>query len=190
MDAQKEMTQMLKDWNKGDQSALEKLMPIVYDELKRIAARYMRKERPGHTLQATALVNEAFLKLVDEQDLEWQNRAHFFAIAANTMRRVLVSYAIANRAEKRGGGELRLSLDEAMGLPEKRDYNLLSLNDALNRLAVMDERKSQIVELRFFAGLGNEEIAEALGISVGTVKREWKMAKAWLQCELEADKSE
>jgi RNA polymerase sigma factor (TIGR02999 family) len=185
MDKPKEVTLILKDWNRGDQSALEKLMPIVYDELKRIAARYMRKEQPNHTLQATALVNEAFMRLADEKDLEWQNRAHFFAIAANTMRRILVSYAVAARADKRGGGELRLSLDEAIGLPEKRDYNLLALNDALNRLAVMDPRKSQIVELRFFAGLENEEIAEALGISVGTVKREWKMAKAWLQCELE-----
>src|SRR5262245_58414060 len=191
MASPKEVTRMLKDWNNGDSSALEKLIPIVYDELKRIASGYLRRERPDHTLQTTALVHEAFMQLVDKQDMEWNDRVHFFRVAAQIMRHILVNHALTNKAAKRGGGDLKLSLDDAIGTADKqeKDFDLLALNDALDRLAEIDERKSQLVELRFFAGLSNEETAEVMGISLTTFKREWRMTKAWLHCELEGDSS-
>lgn len=179
-----DVTQMLQDWRSGDKSALDKLMPIVYDELRRIASNYLRKQRPGHTLQTTALVHEAYMRLVGKEDTDWQNRAHFFGFAAKTMRYVLMEYAALKETEKRGGGQIKLSLDEAIGTPEKQDFDLSALNDALETLAAMDERQCRIVELRFFAGLSNEEIAEALGISLATVNREWRLAKAWLRSEI------
>ena len=178
------VTQLLLDWKSGDRSALDKLMPIVYDELRRIASRYLRKHPPGHILQTTLLVHEAYLKLADNPDLDWQNRAHFFGVAARIMRNLLVNYSVANKAEKRGGGTIKLSLDEATGLSEKPAIEVLELNEALNRLAAMNERQSQIVELRFFTGLGNEEIAEVLGISLATVNREWRLSRAWLHSEI------
>ena len=189
MASSKEVTRMLKDWNNGDSSALEKLIPIVYDELKRIASGYLRRERPDHTLQTTALVNEAFMQLVDKQDMEWNDRVHFFRVAAQIMRHILVNHALTNKAAKRGGGDLKLSLDDAIGTANKqeKDFDVLALHEALERLAEIDERKSQLVELRFFAGLSNEETAEVMGISLTTFKREWRMTKAWLHCELEGN---
>jgi RNA polymerase sigma factor (TIGR02999 family) len=186
MASSEEVTRMLKDWNKGDSSALEQLTPIIYQELKRIAASYLRKERPDHTLQTTALVNEAFLQLVDVQNMEWNDRVHFFRVAAQIMRHILVNHAVATKASKRGGGDLKLSLDEILetaGQPAQ-NFDLLALNEVLEKLAEIDPRKSQLVELRFFGGLSNEETAELMGISLTTFKREWRMAKAWLQAEL------
>jgi RNA polymerase sigma factor (TIGR02999 family) len=179
IDSPADLTQMLQDWRGGDKSALERLMPIVYNE--------MRRRNPNQTLQTTALVHEAYMRLIDRQDLDWQNRAHFFAVAAKMMRGILVNYSIANSTEKRGGANIKLSLDEAIETPDNpncQEFDILALNDALKKLEAADERKSQIVELRFFAGLGNEEIAEALGVSVPTVKREWKLTKAWLRYEM------
>jgi RNA polymerase sigma factor (TIGR02999 family) len=183
-----EVTQLLQNWRNGDGSALDRLFPIVYDELRQIAARYLRKQRPGHTLQTTALVHEAYIRLIEKQDMDWQNRAHFFGFAAKTMRYVLMEYAMARKTDKRGGGQILLSLDEAIALPERKEFDLLALNDALSTLAEMDERQSNLVELRFFAGLSNEEIAEVLGISLATVNREWRSAKAWLRTEMENHK--
>jgi RNA polymerase sigma factor (TIGR02999 family) len=180
----REVTRLLLDWKSGDQGALDKLMPLVYDELHHLADRYLRRERPDHTIQATALVNEAFIKLIEQKEVQWQNRAHFFGIAAQLMRRILVDHARARYAEKRGGEGYKLSLNEAIGLPEKRDLDLVALDDALNSLASRDERKSKIVELRFFGGLTIEETAEVLGISLDTVKRDWRMARAWLYSEI------
>ncbi len=182
--SRKDVTDLLIDWSKGDQEALNKLMPLVYDELHRLASRYLRHERPGHTLQTTALVHEAYLKLVDERNANWQNRVHFFAAAAQVMRHVLVDYARSRRASKRGGDYCRLSLDEARISSEEKDADLLALNDALNSLAAIDPQQSRIVELRVFGGLTVEETAEALGISPRTVKREWSMAKAWLHKQI------
>ena len=182
--SRKDVTDLLIDWSKGDQEALNKLMPLVYDELHRLASRYLRHERPGHTLQTTALVHEAYLKLVDERNANWQNRVHFFAAAAQVMRHVLVDYARSRRASKRGGDYCRLSLDEARISSEEKDADLLALNDALNNLAAIDPQQSRIVELRVFGGLTVEETAEALGISPRTVKREWSMAKAWLHKQI------
>jgi RNA polymerase sigma factor (TIGR02999 family) len=184
MDSPKEVTQMLMAWRKGDKTALDKLLPVVYDELHRIAGNYLRRERPNHTLQTTALVHEAYLRLADEQDIQWQNRTHFFAVAAQMMRRILVNYAVAQKTEKRGGDLFKLPLDEAILLPEKQNMDILALNDALNDLEIMDPRKSRIVELRFFAGLSNEEIAEVMEISLATVNREWRLIKAWLYNEV------
>ena len=178
------VTQLLQDWKNGDKAALDKLMPVVYDELRRIASRFLRKQRSNHTLQTTALVHEAYVRLVGKQDLEWQNRAHFFGVAARMMRFILMDYALAQQTEKRGGGNLKLSLDDNIDLPEKNELDLVVLHDSLNTLAEVDERKSQVVELKFFAGLSNEEIAEVMGISLATVNREWRMARAWLQSEL------
>ena len=180
----KDVTDLLIDWSKGDQEALNKLMPLVYDELHRLASRYLRHERPGHTLQTTALVHEAYLKLVDERNANWQNRVHFFAAAAQVMRHVLVDYARSRRASKRGGDYCRLSLDEARISSEERDADLLALNEALNNLAAIDPQQSRVVELRVFGGLTVEETAEALGISPRTVKREWTYARATLFREL------
>jgi RNA polymerase sigma factor (TIGR02999 family) len=184
MDSQKELTQLLQSWRNGDKAALDKLMPIVYDELRRIASHYLRRQRANQTLQTTALVHEAYLRLIGKEDIDWQNRAHFFGVAARMMRYILIDYALAQQTEKRGGGNIKLSLDEGIEVPDRKDLDIETLNEALNTLAAVDERKSQIVELRFFAGLSNEEIAEVLGTSLATVNREWRMAKAWLRSEL------
>ncbi len=179
-----DVTDLLIDWGRGDQEALNKLMPLVYDELHRLASRYLRRERPGHTLQTTALVHEAHLKLVDQRNPKLQSRVQFFAAAAQVMRCVLVDYARNRRAFKRGGDYLRLSFDEAAVSSKENDADLLALNEALNRLAAIDPQQSRVVELRVFGGLTVEETAEALGISTRTVKREWSMAKAWLHRQL------
>jgi RNA polymerase sigma factor (TIGR02999 family) len=179
------VTQLLQDWKNGDKAALDKLMPVVYDELRRIASRYLKQQRSNHTLQTTALVHEAYIRLVGKQDIEWQNRAHFFGIAARMMRYILLDYAVAQQAEKRGGGNLKLSLEDVIELPEKNELDVAVLHDSLNTLAEVDERKSQIVELKFFAGLSNEDVAEVMGVSLATVNREWRMARAWLQSELQ-----
>lgn len=184
METQHEITRLLADWSKGDRQALEKLTPLVYDELRRLAARYLRQERPGHTLQSTALVHEAYMKLVGQNNVRWQNRAHFFGIAAQMIRRILVDYARARRAEKRGSGAGALSLDEAIALPGGKDLDLVALDDALEGLSKIDERQSRLVELRFFTGLTIEETAEVLQMSVATAKRDWVSAKAWLAREI------
>lgn len=178
------VTGLLRQAQAGDRAALDELLPLVYRELKGIAARQLAGERPGHTLQATALVNEAYLRLVDQHSVDWRNRAHFFSIAAETMRRVLVNHAISRRAEKRGAGATLLALDEAVSFPERREVDLILLDDALTRLADLDRVQARIVEMKFFAGLSNEEVAEVLGKSDSTVKREWRSAKAWLAAQL------
>jgi RNA polymerase sigma factor (TIGR02999 family) len=177
------VTELLLAWSGGDQSAFDALAPLVYEELKALARRHMRGERDGHTLQATALVNEAYLKLVDINRVQWQNRAHFFAIAARLMRRILVDFARARRSRKRGAGERHVSLDEALLVAEP-GRDLVALDDALRTLAEVDARKSQVVEMRFFGGLSVQETAEALHVSPETVMRDWKVAKAWLLREL------
>jgi RNA polymerase sigma factor (TIGR02999 family) len=181
------ITQLLIKWRNGDQAALSELLPMVYSELRRLANYYLRQERPGHTLQPTDLVHEAYLRLMNEKEIDWQNRAHFFGIAAVRMRHILVEHARSRQAAKRGGrggGEYRLSLSEADQLAEKRDVNLLALDDALQGLEVLDPQKARIVELRYFGGLTIEETAEALKISPATVKRAWSMARAWLLSEI------
>jgi len=179
------VTQLLNDWSKGDQDALNQLMPLVYAELRRLAASYLSRERSDHTLQPTALVNEAYLRLIDQNGVAWENRAQFFGIAAQMMRRILVNHARDRHADKRGGPELlRVSLDDAISFFEERDVNLVALDEALTRLEEMDQRQSQIVELRFFGGLTIEEVAAQLHTSPATVKREWATAKLWLQREL------
>jgi RNA polymerase sigma factor (TIGR02999 family) len=182
--APKEVTQLLMAWSNGDQEALEKLVPLVYDELRRIARRYMEREPAGHTLQTTALVNEAYLRLIEQKAMKWQNRAHFFAISAQLMRRILVSMARARHANKRGGEARQVSLDEALVVSEERAAELVALDEAMNELAALDPRRSRVVELRYFGGLSVEETAEVLKISPETVMREWKRAKAWLYTEL------
>lgn len=178
-----EVTQLLIDWSKGDQAALDKLTPFVYDELHRLARHYMRRERPGHTLQTSALVNEAYIRLVD-QSVPWQNRAHFFGIAARLMRQILVDHARAHNYAKRGGGAQKVSLDQAADLAQARATDLVALDDALNGLATFDPHQSRIVELRFFGGLTIEETAEVVGFSHATVEREWTAARAWLRREM------
>lgn len=175
-----DVTQLLESWSNGDQVALEKLMPLVYDELHRLAKRYLSQERSDHTLQSTALVHEAYLRMVDQKNVRWQNRAHFFGVAAQSIRHILVDHARSHRAAKRGSGAAKLSLDEAIGVPEKREVDLLALDESLERLSNLDPQQGQIVEMRFFGGLSIEETAEALRISPATVKRDWVMAKAWL----------
>jgi RNA polymerase sigma factor (TIGR02999 family) len=181
------ISKLLRSWSDGDQGALEKLAPIVYDELRRLARRYMKRERPGHSLQATALVNEAYMRLVDYQGMQWQNRAHFFAVSSQLMRRILVEHARRHNL-KRGGGVQHISLEEAAvvggdrGCPPGPD--LVALDDALNALARLDARKVQVVEMRFFSGLSVEETAEVLKVSPVTVMRDWSTAKAWLYREL------
>lgn len=179
-----EITKLLADWSGGDREALDQLMPMVYEELRRLAHRYMAHERDGHTLQTTALVNEAYLRLVNERGMTWQNRTHFFAVAAQIMRFVLVDYARGHVRAKRGGGAQQVSLNEALVVSEDRATDLLILDEALTRLAAFDKRKSQIAEMRFFAGLTVEETAEVLSVSVETVMRDWRLAKAWLHREL------
>jgi RNA polymerase sigma factor (TIGR02999 family) len=176
-----EVTQLLKDWGDGDKAALDKLMPLVYEELRRLAHQYMSRERTGHTLQTSALVNEAYFRLIDQKDVRWQNRAHFFGIAAQLMRRILVDHARSRASAKRGGVAPRVPLDEALIVSEERAADVVALDDALNSLAEIDPRKSQIVELRFFGGLSIEETAEVLKVSPGTVMRDWTLAKAWLR---------
>ena len=184
MTTQHEITRLLADWSNGDRQALEKLTPLVYDELRRLAGRYLRQERSGHTLQSTALVHEAYMKLVGQNNVRWQNRAHFFGIAAQMIRRILVDYARARKADKRGSGAERLSLDEAIALPGGQDLDLVALDDALEGLAKIDARQSRLVELRFFAGLTIEETAEVMQMSLATAKRDWVSAKAWLSREV------
>lgn len=179
-----EVTQLLINWSNGDQKALEKLMPLVYAELRRLARRYMRREHAGHTLQTTALVNEAYLRLIEQQSVRWQNRAHFFGIAAQLMRRILVDHARRYHCAKRGGGALQVSLDEAAVVSDERGAELLALDDALKSLEAIDARKGRVVELRFFGGLSIEETAGVLGVTPMTVVRDWKMAKAWLRREI------
>ncbi len=178
------VTQLLIGWGQGDKEALNKLMPLVYDELRRQAARYLRRERVGHTLQTTALIHEAYLKLVDQKNVHWQNRAHFFGIAANLMRRILVDHARTKKRAKRGGSDIRVSLADATATAKRPDLDVVALDEALERLSKIDEQQSKIVELRFFSGLTVEETAEVLAISPATVKRDWSMAKAWLHREI------
>ena len=176
-----EVTQLLVAWGNGDETALDQLMPLVYSELHRLAHRHIKKERPGHTLQTSALLNEAFLRLVDQRDVRWQNRAHFFSIAAQMMRRILVDYARSRRYAKRGGNAQQVSFDEELPVSRHVSADVLAIHDALNELATIDERKSKVVELKFFGGLSIEETAEVLGVSAGTVMRDWTLAKAWLR---------
>ena len=172
------------DWRNGDQGALEQLIPLVHDELRRVARRHMAHERVGHTLQATALVNEAYVRLIDIKQVNWQDRAHFFAMSSRLMRRVLVDFARSKGYQKRGGGAQKVSLDEALIVSSEPGADLVALDDALVALAAFDGRKAQVVEMRFFGGLSVEETAEALKVSVDTVMRDWKLAKAWLLREL------
>jgi RNA polymerase sigma-70 factor (ECF subfamily) len=179
-----EVTQLLKAWTTGDELALEKLTPFVYAELHRAAQHYMAGQRSGHILQATALVNEVYLQLVDCRQMNWQDRAHFFAVSAQLMRRILIDFARARGSQKRGGGAPHISLDEAPSVCQDPDPNLVALDDALKALSVIDERKSKVVELRFFGGLSIDETAEVLRVSVETVVRDWRLAKIWLLREL------
>lgn len=179
-----QITQLLVDWGNGDETALERLMPLVYEELCRLAHHYMRGERPGHTLQTTALVNEAYLRLTDYRRVRWQERTQFFALAAQLMRRILIEYARSRDRQKRGGGAVRVMLAEAEVLSPERSLELLALDEALTQLAKIDKRKARVVELRFFGGLDNKEIATVLEISPNTVTRDWRMAEAWLRREL------
>jgi len=182
--SQKEITQLLDAWSDGDRSALEELAPLVHEELRRLAHHYMRGERPGHILQTSALVNEAYLRLIDWKNVRWQNRAHFFAVAAQFMRRILVDLARERRFQKRGGGVLPVSLSEAAGFALEREADLVALDEALAALAEMDERKGKVVELRFFGGMSVEEVADVLKVSKETVMRDWRLAKVWLLREL------
>jgi RNA polymerase sigma factor (TIGR02999 family) len=174
------VTDLLRRWRQGDSTALEKLLPLVYNELRRIARRQLRRERPNHTLQPTALVHEVYLKLVDQHSIEWQNRAQFYGVAAQLIRRILVDHVRNQRTAKRGAGALTLTLDDAVSEPARQDIDLMKLDDALLSLSRMDEQQSRVVEMRFFGGLSIEETAEALGVSLSTVKRDWAAAKAWL----------
>ncbi len=175
-----DVTQLLVNWNNGDQAALDELLPLVNDELRRLARNYLRRENPGHTLQPTALVNEAYLRLIDQKHVQWQNRAHFFGIAAQLMRRILVDHARRHAYAKRGGGAIQVSFHEGMAVTEAKTAELLAVHEALEQLTKLDARKGHIVELRFFGGLSLEEVAEVLSISSPTVQREWRAAKAWL----------
>jgi len=178
------VSQLLLDWSHGDRAALDKLVPLVQHELQRLARRHMRRERPGHTLQTTALVHEVYLKLVDKSHPDWQSRAHFVAVAATLMRRIMVDHARERRAKKRGGGAVKIELDEAALVSEGRATELIALDEALDRLAEFDPRKSQVVEMRYFGGLTIEEIADVLKIHPNTATRDWSTARAWLYAEL------
>jgi RNA polymerase sigma factor (TIGR02999 family) len=184
MSENSDVTLLLSALTRGDQGAASKLMPVVYDELRRLAGAYMRRERVDHTLQATALVHEAYLKLVEQRSVNWQSRAHFFGIAAQLMRRILIDHARGHSRQKRGGDEKKVSLDEAFVLSEQQADELLAVDDSLNQLAKIDPRQAKVVEMRFFGGLSVEEAAEALGVSPKTVKRDWSVAKAWLYADL------
>lgn len=175
-----DVTQMLADWSRGDKAALDKLIPVIYQELRSLARHYMSHERPGHTLQTTALVNEAYLRLIGQRNVEWQNRAHFFGVAAQMMRRVLVDHARSVNCSKRGSGAVKISLEEVDLFSEERAEEVLILHEALTSLEALDPRKSRIVELRYFGGLTVDEVAEILGTSPVTVMRDWRAAKAWL----------
>jgi RNA polymerase sigma factor (TIGR02999 family) len=184
MSSTHEVTELLTAWSGGDKAALDKLMPLIDQELRRLAHRYMSRERPGHTMQTTALVNEAYLRLVNRESVQWQNRAHFFAIAAQVMRHILVDHARSHAYAKRGGGTRTISLDEAMVVSQERAAEVVALDEALQELADIDPQQSRIVELRFFGGLTVEETAAVLQLSAATIKREWSTAKAWLYHEL------
>lgn len=174
------VTQLLQEWSKGNQRALEELLPLIYNELRRLAHNFLYRERPGHTLQTTALVHEAYLKLIDQKEARWQNRAHFFAIAAQAMRRILIDSARRHAALKRGGAGEKLSLDDAANISLEPNNNLLLLDEALQALTEIDPQQSQVIELRYFGGLTIEETAEVMKLSPATIKREWAMARAWL----------
>ena len=179
------VTQLLADWSHGDDAALKELTPLVYEELRRLAHHYMGRQRPDHTLQTTALVNEAYLRLADQTSPSFTNRSHFFAVAAQAMRQILVNYAKASQSQKRGGGALKVELDEAALISPEQTSEILDLNEALERLATLDSRKAHVVELKYFGGLNHDEIAEVLKISTVTVRRDWIFAKAWLHSELQ-----
>jgi RNA polymerase sigma factor (TIGR02999 family) len=180
MTSRPDVTVLLKQAHNGDENALNELLPLVYDELRRVASNQLRNERSDHTLQATALVHEAYLRLLEQKEVDWQNRVHFFSIAAEMMRRILVNYAIQRNAKKRGDGAAKLELDEAISFSKEREIDLVVLDETLNELAKFDPGQARIVELRFFAGLTIEETAQAIGVSDSTVKREWRSAKAWI----------
>jgi RNA polymerase sigma-70 factor, ECF subfamily len=184
MTSQKSITRLLKEGSRGDKGALDELLPLVYQELRRLAEAYMSRERDNHTLQPTALVHEAYLRLIDQKSVDWQNRAQFFGLAAQMMRRILITHAQTRRRLKRGGPEERLSLDEAVSFFTERDVDLAALDEALSRLESFDPQQGRMVELRFFGGLSVEETAAVMGISPATVKREWATAKLWLKREL------
>jgi RNA polymerase sigma factor (TIGR02999 family) len=186
-DTPQNVTGLLIDWRRGDARALDRLIPLVHDELHQIAERCMRGERAAHSLQATALVNEAYLRLVDTQRVDWQDRTHFLAMSARLMRRVLVEHARARLSDKRGGGVHPVTLVDGLGGSDERPHNVIALDDAVNALTQFDERKGRVVELRFFGGLSLDETADVLDVSIETVKRDWKFAKAWLLCELNGE---
>jgi RNA polymerase sigma factor (TIGR02999 family) len=185
-----EVTQLLRAWGQGDEAALEKLTPLVYEDLRRTAHRYMTRQRAGHTLQTTALINEVYLRLVDARHISWQDRAHFLAVCARLMRRVLTDFARSRAYLKRGGDSPRLALDEALAVSYEAPADLVALDDGLNALTEFDPRKSQVVELRFFGGLSVDETAEVLKVSPETVKRDWKLAKVWLLKEMTAERGD
>src|SRR6266700_4081690 len=182
--SQQRVTELLARWSQGDNAALAELTPLVYEELRRLAHHQMGGQPPDHTLQTTALVNEAYLRLADQNNLRWQNRAHFFAVAARAMRRILVTYARSQRSQKRGGGALKMELDEAALVSPEESQEIVDLHEALERLATLDSRKAQVVELKYFGGLNYDEMAEVLKISRITVRRDWRFAKVWLYTEL------
>jgi len=183
-DTRNEITEQLMAWSNGDATALDRLIPVVYQELRRMADQYLRREDSGHSLQPTALVHEAYMRLIDQTKVEWQSRAHFFGVAAQMMRRILIDHAKTKHRLKRGGTAIKIALDENMNVSQERAVELIALDDALQALAQMDERKSRIVELRYFGGLSVEETAQVLGVSDKTVMRDWNLAKAWLYKEL------
>jgi RNA polymerase sigma-70 factor (ECF subfamily) len=186
--SQKNVTGLLLEWQQGDSAAFDKLTPLVYEELRRMAHRYMQQERAGHTLQTTALVNEAYVRLVGQQKIEWQSRAHFFAVTAQVMRHVLIDHARHRHYAKRGGGAQQVSLGDAALMSQERAAELVALDEALDELARLDQRKSRVVELRYFGGLSLEETAEVLKVSLMTVRRDWRAAKAWLYKTVMSDK--
>src|SRR5690349_10802812 len=183
-DVTQDVTRLLARWGQGDREALDQLTPLVYNELRRLAKAYLRRERPDHTLEGTALVHEAYLRLIDQRQVEWKSRSQFFGLAAELIRRILVDHARARVAAKRGGGSFKLSLDDAIAPPQEKDLDLVALDDALQALARTDPQQSRIVELRYFGGLTIEETAETVGVSVATIKRDWVMAKAFLKREM------
>ena len=182
--SREEVTGLLRAWSEGDQTALDKLMPLIYAELHRLAKRYMGREHAGHTLQTSALVNEAYMRLVDAHGVRWQNRAHFFAVSAQIMRRILVDFARARQNLKRGGGAQQVTLDEGLVVSPEKGADLLALDEALEKLATLNPRQSRVVELRYFGGLNEEEVAEALSVSPRSVRHDWSLARAWLYREL------